>query len=210
MKKKVLVLGGGPHSKVCIDIMLHSDDYEVAGVIDKDGQAPFGIPVIGTDDSADTLRELGFSYAFVAIGSNTIRRKVSERALSVGMELVSVIADDAIISKFASIGDGVLINHGAIVNAEASIGDGTILNTGCTVDHDCVIGKYCHIAPGTHISGSSKVGDQTFLGTGTSVIDGITIGKRVMVGAGAAVVQNLPDNCTAVGVPAKVIRINEE
>ena len=209
-KKNVVVFGGGPHSKVVLDLMLHSKEFDVVGVVDNIDEAPFGVPVLGKDDDMDAVKAMGVQNAFVAIGNNRIREMVSEKVITAGLELVTVIAEDAIVSEYSDIGKGVLINHGVIVNAGVSIGKGTILNTGCTVDHDCVIGQYCHIAPGTHISGSTSVGDNSFLGTGTSVIDRIVIGKNVMVGAGAAVVRDLPDNCTATGVPARIKRINEE
>jgi UDP-perosamine 4-acetyltransferase len=50
------------------------------------------------------------------------------------------------------------------------------------------------------------------LGTGTKVIQGLKIGKNTMIGAGAVVISDIPDNCTAVGVPARVISTgkNEE
>ena len=209
MKKQVAVFGGGPHSKVVLDLMLHSDRFDVVGIIDRDGAAPFGVPVIGTDDDMNQLIKMGILSVFVAVGSNQIRRRLCEQAIKAGLELVTVTAPDAIVSEYEQIGDGVLINRGVIVNAGTTIGNGTILNTSCSVDHDCTVGEYCHIAPGVHISGSTAIGDDSFLGTGSSVIDRLTIGSKVMVGAGAAVISDLPDNCTAVGVPARIIKYHE-
>jgi len=40
----------------------------------------------------------------------------------------------------------------------------------------------------------------------TSVIQRVKIGRNVIIGAGAAVIDDLPDNVTAVGVPAKVLK----
>ena len=223
MKKKLVVFGGGPHCKVVLDLLLHSDEYEVVGVVDKDGNAPFGVPVIeiapfyyskgnyydGRHEEI-TIRFEGTEEQWNnAVGSNRVRKKLGTAAIAAGLDFVTIIAPDAVVSEFSEIGKGVLINHGAVVNAGAVIGDGTILNTCSSVDHDCRVGGYCHIAPGVHISGSTSIGEATFLGTGSSVIDGINIGREVMVGAGAAVVKDLPDCCTAVGVPAKVIKFKE-
>ena len=209
MKKKLVVFGGGPHCKVVLDLLLHSDEYEVVGVVDKDGNAPFGVPVIEMEDDMEAVKAMGVGCVFVAVGSNRVRKKLGIAAIAAGLDFVTIIAPDAVVSEFSEIGKGVLINHGAVVNAGAVIGDGTILNTCSSVDHDCRVGGYCHIAPGVHISGSTSIGEATFLGTGSSVIDGINIGREVMVGAGAAVVKDLPDCCTAVGVPAKVIKFKE-
>ena len=46
------------------------------------------------------------------------------------------------------------------------------------------------------------------MGTGSKIIQGLSVGMNTFVGAGAVVVRNLPPDCTAVGVPAKPIKIN--
>ena len=199
------MFGGGPHSKVVLDLMLQNPEFDVAGVVDRDGNAPFGLPLLSTDDDMVAIRDMDIQYAFVAVGNNHVRKNLCEKAKLAGFDLVNVIAPDAVISVYSKLGKGILVNHGAIVNAGAVIGDGVILNTDCSVDHDCGVGAYCHIAPGVHISGSTYIGEETLLGTGSSVIDGIHIGMGVVVGGGAAVVKDIPDNCTAVGVPARVI-----
>ena len=209
MKEKIVICGGGPHSKVVIDLLLSEDEYEVAGIVDRKVQSPFGLPWLGNDDMLEKLRDNGISHAFVAIGSNTIREKITHLLKKLHYEIPNIIARDAVISSRCVLGSGVLINHGAIVNAGANIGDGVILNTGCSVDHDTIIGDYAHIAPGVHVSGSSKIGKRTFLGVGSCVKDVISIGDDVIIGAGAAVVKNIPSSCTAVGVPAKVIKTRE-
>lgn len=50
------------------------------------------------------------------------------------------------------------------------------------------------------------IGDNVTLGANVCVIGGVKIGNNVQVGAGAVVVKDLPDNCIAVGNPAKPIK----
>ena len=50
------------------------------------------------------------------------------------------------------------------------------------------------------------VGDGSWLGHGTVVLPGATIGRHVVVGANSVVTGELPDNCVAAGVPARVIK----
>ena len=45
-----------------------------------------------------------------------------------------------------------------------------------------------------------------YVGTGAKIINQLSIGENTIVGAGAVVVKSLPANCTAVGVPANVIK----
>ncbi|MBT6282943.1 MAG: acetyltransferase, partial [Phycisphaerae bacterium] len=75
--------------------------------------------------------------------------------------------------------------------------------TGATVDHDCELADGVHISPGANLGGNVTVGECSWIGIGACVKNGVTIGKNVIVGAGAAVVQDVPDNVTVVGVPAK-------
>ena len=47
------------------------------------------------------------------------------------------------------------------------------------------------------------------MGTGAKIINQLEIGDYTIVGAGAVVAKTLPAHCTAVGVPAKVIKVQE-
>jgi acetyltransferase-like isoleucine patch superfamily enzyme len=58
-----------------------------------------------------------------------------------------------------------------------------------------------------HIAGNVSIGECVEIGVGTKVIQGKSIGDNSIIGAGAVVVRDIPANCTAVGVPAKPIKI---
>jgi len=51
-----------------------------------------------------------------------------------------------------------------------------------------------------------RIGDGSWIGHGAVVLPGVTIGRHSVVAAGAVVVNDVPDNCVAGGVPAKVIK----
>jgi len=46
------------------------------------------------------------------------------------------------------------------------------------------------------------------VGCGAAVLGDITLGENVKVGAGSVVVKDVPDNCTVVGIPARVVGID--
>ncbi|MBK9940424.1 MAG: DapH/DapD/GlmU-related protein [Kouleothrix sp.] len=50
------------------------------------------------------------------------------------------------------------------------------------------------------------IGDDVFIGAGARVLGGITIGNGAIIGANAVVINDLPENVTAVGIPAKIAR----
>lgn len=76
-----------------------------------------------------------------------------------------------------------------------------------------VLHQYSTIGEGTRIYQNvtlgngmgPKIGKNCIIGSGAVILGDIVIGDNVNVGANAVVLQNLPDNCTAVGVPARII-----
>ena len=79
----------------------------------------------------------------------------------------------------------------------------------CTVGHDTIIGNYSSFMPSVNISGEVKINEGVYVGTGAKIINQIEIGGQTIVGAGAVVARTLPSRCTAVGIPAKVIKYHE-
>lgn len=66
------------------------------------------------------------------------------------------------------------------------------------------IGKNLDIRQGTTIGstdkGAPKIGDNVYLGANSVIIGNITIGDNVIVGANSTVTQDIPNNCTVVGI----------
>lgn len=62
--------------------------------------------------------------------------------------------------------------------------------------------------PSVNISGEVEIGEAVYVGTGAKIINQLKIGDNTIIGAGAVVAKDLPANCTAVGVPAKVIKFH--
>ena len=56
-------------------------------------------------------------------------------------------------------------------------------------------------------SGHAVIGDDVEFGAGAKVIGSVRIGNRAKIGANAVVVHDIPDDATAVGVPARVVMI---
>ncbi len=206
--KPVIIIGAGDHAKVLLDILLEQK-VNVIGLTDKSitkGTCIYGVSVIGDDSEILKYKtdEIELVNGIGSVGNTSIRQKVFNSLKEKGYVFRSVIHETAILSKRARLGEGVQLLAGAIVNTEAEIGDNTIINTKTSIDHGCIIGKHCHIAPGCVLSGCVTVGNGTHIGTGSSIIQGINIGSNVLVGAGSVVVNDVPDNVTVFGVPAKV------
>jgi UDP-perosamine 4-acetyltransferase len=205
MKDGIIVCGGGGHAKVCIELF-RSMGRTVAYCLAVDGpDTCLGVPVLRGDAHLQQLREEGYEEAFIALGSNAVRRKLGRMAQGMGYRLANAISPAAIVSPSARLGAGVAIMAGAVINAECVIEDLSIINTGACIDHDCHIGQAVHIAPQCGLAGNVQVGAASFLGIGCKVIPGVVIGEQVTVGAGGVVIADLPSGSRAVGVPARAI-----
>lgn len=208
MKAPVVVVGGGGHARVVLDILTHDGRFEVAGFTsvtrEEQTAAMFKCPYLGDDSELPALVKKGITNAFVAIGDNACRKACFEQVGRLGFTLINAISRDARISDYAVIGTGVAVMPGAIINAGSRIGDGVIVNTNASVDHDCDVGDFAHIAPGCVLAGTVSVGAGVLLGAGCRVIPGIRIGAGTVIGAGAAVIRDIPGDSLAVGVPARL------
>ena len=89
---------------------------------------------------------------------------------------------------------------------------------GSVFGETCEIGDNCTIYHGVTLGGTGKdtgkrhptLGNNVLIGAGTKVLGPVYIGDNARIGAGSVVLKNLPANCTAVGVPAEVVRINNK
>jgi sugar O-acyltransferase (sialic acid O-acetyltransferase NeuD family) len=205
--QNMYLYGAGGHSKVITDI-LNSLGIEVIGMFDDNPpDARFkGMEI------RDGIRLLGEGFPeldaplIISVGNN-VRR--AELAALIDATYGTAIHGTAIISAKASIGVGTVVLQGAIVQAGAEVGKHVLVNTAASIDHDNFIGDYAHVSPHATLCGHVRVGEGTHIGAGATVIPSIQIGKWCTVGAGAVVIRDIPDYATAVGNPARVIKVRE-
>jgi len=210
MNDKIVIIGAGGHAKVIIDIFESMKKYEIFGATssDKSKKTILGIPILGDDSILADLFKQGVKNAFVAIGDCKLRNKIFNNVSKIGFNLVNAISPSTNISSTVKIGSGVAIMPGVSINVDSVIEDNVIINTNASIDHDNIIKKSAHIAPGCNLAGNVTVGEGAFLGIGCKVIPKIIIKKWSIIGAGSVIIKNIPANTTALGVPAKVIKIN--
>lgn len=195
--KTLYIYGAGGHGLVCADIA-RAVGYENIIFLDDS-------PALDSDIMALCYHdELERYDMFVAIGSSEFRQKISQKILSAGFNLISLIHPSAIISSSASIGAGVCVMPKAVINAKAKISSGAIINTSAVIEHECTIGEYAHICPAVALAGACEIGAHAWVGIGSCAIQGIKIGANAMIGAGSVIVRDIPDGAKAYGNPARV------
>ncbi len=102
----------------------------------------------------------------------------------------------------AKIGKCLFIDHGMGI----VFGETTEIGDNCTIYHGVTLGGTGKDTGKRH----PTLGNNVLIGAGTKVLGPVFIGDNARVGAGSVVLRNLPANCTAVGVPAEVVRINNK
>lgn len=102
------------------------------------------------------------------------------------------------------------------------IGEGTLISRKATLDRGINpkgihIGNYTRLTGGVillahdacrNMKADVYIGDNCFLGNRVIVLPGVRIGNECVIGSGSIVTKNIPDNCIAVGNPARVICSN--
>lgn len=106
---------------------------------------------------------------------------------------------------------------GCQIGTKTQIGKNVVLGyggLGIVIHARVKIGNSVEIGSGVTIGGTSKkygvpiIGSGTVIATGAKILGDISIGKNCVIGANAVVLKSIPDNCVAVGVPARIIRKN--
>ena len=194
----VIVLGGGGHGRVLIDL-LQLTGRPILGVCDpqlpRGPAGPMGVAVLGGDEAL--LEQPRDAVELVnGIGSTrslTARAAIYRRFSDAGFRFAMLRHPSAVVARSAALGEGAQIMAGAVVQCGAEIGANSIVNTRASVDHDCRIGNSVHIAPGAALSGAVLVGDRSHVGTGAIIIQGVRIGADCLIPAGAVVLRDVPD-----------------
>lgn len=208
----MIILGAGSQAKVVIALVRAVGKYHPRGCIEigrdpsRIGSSILDVPVLGDlAHLAQVEDQLHDRVAALAIGDNRIRGQLLAEADQHKLGLPVLLHPSAVVCPTAQLDDGTVIAAQAFVGTEAKLGRGCIVNTAASVDHDCQLGECVHVAVGARLAGNVKVGAYTTIGAGAVVIPGIKIGADVTVGAGAVVIRDLPDGCTAVGNPARIV-----
>ena len=190
--KPLIIIGCGGHAKSVIDIIETSKDWNIEGLIgqpEEVGKTILGYEVIGTDSDLEQIRSK-VPFAILAIGqiaSAESRIKLAKLLNNLGFELPTIASASSTVSKYAQIGVGTTIGHGAIVNASAKIGEHCIINSGALIEHDACIGNYCHISTGALINGMVTIGDESFIGSGTTIRNNLALPSGTIISAGKRV-----------------------
>ena len=166
---------------------------DIQSFIDHDPATENPLEIIFLYPGFKALRSHKKAHWFYKHNMPFIARAISQRsAHKTGIE----------IHPGATIGRRVVIDHGhgIVIGETAEIGDDVMIYQGVTLGGT---GKDVGKRHPTIQSG-------VMIGAGAKVLGPITIGKNAKIAAGAVVVKDVDPNCTVVGVPGEIVRIDGE
>ena len=119
-----------------------------------------------------------------------------------------------VISQISRFYTGIEIHPGAEIGRKLFIDHGM----GVVIGETTIIGDGVTLYQGVTLGGTGKargkrhptIGNNVVISAGAKVLGSITIGNNVIIGAGAVVINDVPDDCTVVGVPGRIVKIKGE
>lgn len=144
----------------------------------------------------------------IAIADSQIREKLNAKLVQDNIEIINVIANNALQYDNITMGKGSIICGFVHLTSNIKIGKGFHANIYSYIAHDCVIGDFVTFAPRVSCNGNVHIEDHAYIGTGAVLRQGtpdkpLIIGKGAIVGMGAVVTKDVPAGVTVVGNPAR-------
>ena len=197
---RVIILGGGGHARMCIDIIRRMKKFEIAGIIDqslvRDSQV-LGIPVVGGNDDLERLYREGIRLIVNGVGAVTrhpLRETLYLRLKEIGFEIPNIIHPRASVEESAVLGEGNQVMAHATVGSSVTVHNNCIINSGAIVSHDCILHDNVHIAPGAILAGGVEVGKNSLIGMGCTIYLNVHIGEHVVIQNGCDIHQDVPSH----------------
>ncbi|SIT97395.1 sugar O-acyltransferase, sialic acid O-acetyltransferase NeuD family [Epilithonimonas bovis DSM 19482] len=208
----MLIVGAKGFAKEVLEVCNQQNELEnlmfYDDVNDDIGNQLYGqFPILKSiEDAKEYFQNIDNRFT-IGIGNPSLRKMMYEKFIAIGGVFTSLISTTAIIGHYnVEIMEGVNILDGVKVSNDVKIGLGTMIYYDSIITHDCFIGNFVEVSPNVKVLGRAIVQDFVHLGAGCIIFPDINIGKNAIIGAGAVVNKDIPDNCIAVGVPAKIIK----
>ncbi len=162
--------------------------------------------IMGRDPAARNPVEIFILYSGLhAVASHRIAHFLYKCRLYFLARLISQLSrciTGIEIHPGAKIGKGLFIDHGMGV----VIGETAIIGDNCTIYQNVTLGGTGKDKGKRH----PTIGDNVMIGSGAKVLGPFTVGANSKIAANAVVLSEVPENSTCVGVPARVVRINNK
>jgi sugar O-acyltransferase (sialic acid O-acetyltransferase NeuD family) len=208
----MLIIGAKGFAKEVLEICHQNNDLKNLVFYDDlnvdFGGKLYGIyPILKTLEQAKHYFKTIDSRFSIGIGNPFLRKILFEKFKSVGGVYTAVISKFSEVGNYGiSLAEGVTILSGVKISNDVVLGKGTMVYYNSIITHDVKVGDFVEISPGVTLLGRVIINNNVQIGAGSIILPNLIIGENAIIGAGSVVTMNIPDNCLAVGVPAKLIK----
>lgn len=112
----------------------------------------------------------------------------------------------AYVEPSARLSPGSVVSPFCFVAVNARLGLCTFLNAAAQIGHDSTLGDFSSVMPSVNISGNVSIGPRTLVGVGARILQGLAVGADSTVAIGSVVLNDVPDQVTVMGYPARVVK----
>jgi len=154
------------------------------------------------DAAAKSVIEVIFLYQGFHV---LLAHRIAHKLLKWGIPFIP-----RLISQIARFLTGIEIHPGATIGKRFFIDHGM----GVVIGETTIIGDDVLIYQGVTLGGTGKdkgkrhptLGNFVTVGAGAKILGNIEIGDNSSIGAGSVVIKNVPENCTVVGIPGRIVK----
>ncbi len=154
------------------------------------------------DPAAESALEVALLYSgFHAVTAHRLAHALHKKGFVLSARAISQLAKlmtGIEIHPAAKIGKGLFIDHGSGV----VIGETAVIGDDCTIYQGVTLGGTGKISGKRH----PTVGNRVMIGAGAKILGPFKVGSNSKIAAGAVVLDEIPENSTAVGIPARVVK----
>lgn len=206
MEKTLLIGASGLAREVLATTRAHGS-HVVFGILD-DGWADLGeefdgVPILGPTETAIDYVD---TRLLVCVGSGVARERIVDRlaGLGVGPESYTSVVDPSVRNPGSSaVGYGAVLLANVVLTASVHIGNHVVVMPNVVLTHDDVLEDFVTVAAGAVFGGGVRIGRGAYIGMNSSVRQWVRVGERATLGMGGVLLENLPDDATWAGVPAR-------
>ena len=209
MNNKILLIGTGAQAKYALEIF-HIIDRNVVGLIALPEETPpasiDGINVLGSmEDFEKIYMKIGQPSLLLCCSKNKLKEQLEIKLSRYSPQYANAVHPRSVIARTVTLGHGMIVNAIAVIQPFARIGNHVMIHAGAIIEHDCVVGDYANLAPGSALAGHVKIGKGATVYAGAVVVPTVEIGEYAIIGAGGVVLENVRNDVTVAGCPAREI-----
>lgn len=209
MKKKLIIVGAGDVGGfIAYNPDLFAQNFEITGILDDDeskwGESINGCQIKGPIAGIDSYKDNDLQVV-IGVADPKVKRSIIEKLGKFNLQYPALVSNKAWIANGVKIGQGVIIYPGVSINHGSSISEFALINMNCALGHDTTVGSYSFLSPGVSTGGFTQLGTGVIMGINSATNQQIKVGDHAIVGGQAMLINNVKENTTVAGVPAKRI-----